>query len=111
MASAFNLRERVDEAEQYLKEEAAAADQVRAARLQTEEAATDVAANEIEQLEAEARKEAEAADALRLKVQQEAEVKALCAKAREILVEESNVQRVDAPVTVRARPAGWTRAR
>lgn len=30
----------------------------------------------------------------------EAEVKALCAKAREILVEESNVQRVDAPVTV-----------
>ena len=31
----------------------------------------------------------------------EAEVKALCAKAREILVEESNVQRVDAPVTVR----------
>lgn len=33
----------------------------------------------------------------------EAEVKALCAKAREILVEESNVQRVDAPVTVRLR--------
>ena len=32
----------------------------------------------------------------------EAEVKALCAKAREILVEESNVQRVDAPVTVSA---------
>ena len=32
----------------------------------------------------------------------EAEVKALCAKAREILVEESNVQRVDAPVTVHA---------
>lgn len=31
----------------------------------------------------------------------EAEVKALCAKAREILVEESNVQRVDSPVTVR----------
>ncbi|KAL3892856.1 MAG: hypothetical protein SGPRY_014717, partial [Prymnesium sp.] len=31
----------------------------------------------------------------------EPEVKALCAKAREILVEESNVQRVDAPVTVR----------
>jgi hypothetical protein len=27
-------------------------------------------------------------------------VKALCAKAREILIEESNVQRVDAPVTV-----------
>jgi hypothetical protein len=37
----------------------------------------------------------------------EAEVKALCAKAREILVEESNVQRVDAPVTVRGRrPSG-----
>ena len=31
----------------------------------------------------------------------ESEVKALCAKAREILIEESNVQRVDAPVTVR----------
>ena len=30
----------------------------------------------------------------------EAEVKALCAKAREILVEESNVQPVQAPVTV-----------
>ncbi|XP_030330288.1 serine/threonine-protein phosphatase 4 catalytic subunit isoform X2 [Strigops habroptila] len=30
----------------------------------------------------------------------ESEVKALCAKAREILVEESNVQRVDSPVTV-----------
>ena len=34
----------------------------------------------------------------------ESEVKALCAKARELLVDESNVQRVDAPVTVRARP-------
>ena len=33
----------------------------------------------------------------------EAEVKALCSKAREILVEESNVQRVDAPVTVCSR--------
>jgi serine/threonine-protein phosphatase 4 catalytic subunit len=33
----------------------------------------------------------------------ESEVKALCAKAREILVEESNVQRVDAPVTVNFR--------
>lgn len=31
----------------------------------------------------------------------EPEVKALCAKAREILVEEGNVQRVDSPVTVR----------
>lgn len=30
----------------------------------------------------------------------ESEVKALCMKAMEILVEESNVQRVDAPVTV-----------
>lgn len=30
----------------------------------------------------------------------ESEVKALCAKAREILIEESNVQRVDAPVTI-----------
>lgn len=30
----------------------------------------------------------------------EAAVKALCAKAREILIEESNVQRVDSPVTV-----------
>ena len=33
----------------------------------------------------------------------ESEVKALCAKAREILVEEGNVQRVDSPVTVRIR--------
>lgn len=30
----------------------------------------------------------------------ESEVKTLCQKALEILVEESNVQRVDAPVTV-----------
>lgn len=30
----------------------------------------------------------------------ESEVKSLCAKAREILIEESNVQRVDSPVTV-----------
>lgn len=30
----------------------------------------------------------------------ENEVKNLCSKAREILIEESNVQRVDAPVTV-----------
>lgn len=30
----------------------------------------------------------------------EDEVKALCAKAREILIEESNVQCVDSPVTV-----------
>lgn len=33
-------------------------------------------------------------------------MKALCAKAREILVEESNVQRVDAPVTVREAVEG-----
>lgn len=33
----------------------------------------------------------------------ESEVKALCARARDILIDESNVQRVDAPVTVRAR--------
>ncbi|POM65294.1 Serine/threonine-protein phosphatase PP-X isozyme 2, variant [Phytophthora palmivora] len=30
----------------------------------------------------------------------ESEVKALCQKAREILVDESNVQRIDAPVTI-----------
>lgn len=30
----------------------------------------------------------------------EQEVKNLCAKAREILVEEGNVQRVDSPVTI-----------
>ena len=34
----------------------------------------------------------------------EGEVKALCLRAREILVDESNVQRVDAPVTVRFPP-------
>jgi len=34
----------------------------------------------------------------------ESEVKALCLKAMEILVEESNVQRVDAPVTVSSLP-------
>ena len=33
----------------------------------------------------------------------ESEVKELCNKAREILIEESNVQRVDAPVTVRRK--------
>jgi hypothetical protein len=36
----------------------------------------------------------------RCEIIKESEVKALCAKAREILAEESNVQRVDAPVTV-----------
>jgi serine/threonine-protein phosphatase 4 catalytic subunit len=30
----------------------------------------------------------------------ESEVKALCDKAKEILIDESNVQKVDAPVTV-----------
>lgn len=33
-------------------------------------------------------------------VLKESEVKSLCAKALEILVEESNVQRVDAPVVI-----------
>ncbi len=33
----------------------------------------------------------------------EGDVKSLCQKAREILVDESNVQRVDAPVTVSAQ--------
>lgn len=38
----------------------------------------------------------------------ESEVKALCMKAMEILVEESNVQRVDAPVTVSSfRLSAW----
>ena len=37
---------------------------------------------------------------LRCEVIKEIEVKELCNKAREILIEESNVQRVDAPVTV-----------
>lgn len=37
----------------------------------------------------------------------EAEVKALCAKAREILIEESNVQRIDSPVTVRILMFHW----
>jgi hypothetical protein len=32
----------------------------------------------------------------------ESEVKALCDKAKEILIDESNVQKVDAPVTVKA---------
>jgi serine/threonine-protein phosphatase 4 catalytic subunit len=36
----------------------------------------------------------------RCEIIKENEVKALCAKAREILVEEGNVQRVDSPVTV-----------
>lgn len=36
----------------------------------------------------------------RCEIISESEVKSLCSKAREILIEESNVQRVDAPVTV-----------
>ncbi len=36
----------------------------------------------------------------RCEIIKESEVKALCSKAREILVEESNVQRIDSPVTV-----------
>lgn len=36
----------------------------------------------------------------RCEIIKEHEVKVLCAKAREILVEEGNVQRVDSPVTV-----------
>ena len=36
----------------------------------------------------------------RCEIIKENEVKTLCAKAREILVEEGNVQRVDSPVTV-----------
>ncbi len=40
---------------------------------------------------------------LRCEIIKEKEVKELCNKAREILLEESNVQRVDAPVTVRLR--------
>ncbi len=36
----------------------------------------------------------------RCEIIKESEVKALCSKAREILVEESNVQRVESPVTV-----------
>lgn len=39
----------------------------------------------------------------RCEIIKENEVKALCAKAREILVEEGNVQRVDSPVTVSVR--------
>jgi hypothetical protein len=37
----------------------------------------------------------------------EGEVRALCLRAREILVDESNVQRVDAPVTVSVTYSGW----
>lgn len=37
----------------------------------------------------------------------EAEVQALCTKAQEIFVEESNVQPVQCPVTVRCGCNGW----
>jgi serine/threonine-protein phosphatase 4 catalytic subunit len=37
---------------------------------------------------------------LKYELPKENEVSALCAKAKEILVEESNVQKVDAPVTI-----------
>jgi serine/threonine-protein phosphatase 4 catalytic subunit len=36
----------------------------------------------------------------------ESDVKALCERAVEILVEEANVQRVDAPVTICKRASG-----
>lgn len=49
---------------------------------------------------------------LRCEHLKESEVKVLCQKAMEILMEESNVQRVDAPVTVCARMRALsTRAR
>ena len=47
----------------------------------------------------------------RCEVLKESEVKVLCQKAMEILVEESNVQRIDSPVTVRfsrTAPPPWT---
>jgi serine/threonine-protein phosphatase 4 catalytic subunit len=37
---------------------------------------------------------------LRCEIIKESEVRELCNKAREILIEESNVQRVEAPVTI-----------
>ena len=42
----------------------------------------------------------------RCEIIKESEVKALCAKAREILVEEGNVQRVDSPVIVSTLSSG-----
>lgn len=38
---------------------------------------------------------------MRCEIIKELDVRELCTKAREILLEESNVQRVDSPVTVR----------
>lgn len=40
----------------------------------------------------------------RCEVLTEAEVRSLCWKAREILIEEPNIQPVQSPVTVRAKP-------
>ena len=37
----------------------------------------------------------------------ESEVKALCTKAKEILIEEQNVQSVESPVTVSEWKAAW----
>jgi serine/threonine-protein phosphatase 4 catalytic subunit len=37
---------------------------------------------------------------LKCELPKESEVSALCAKAKEILIEESNVQKIDAPVTI-----------
>ena len=37
---------------------------------------------------------------VKLELPKESEVSALCNKAKEILIEEANVQKVDAPVTV-----------
>ena len=39
---------------------------------------------------------------MRCEYLKESDVKNLCTRAREILIDEANVQRVDAPVTVRA---------
>ena len=41
----------------------------------------------------------------RCEIISELDVKQLCLKAREILAEESNVQRIDTPVTVRTAPS------
>lgn len=41
----------------------------------------------------------------RCEIISELDVKQLCLKAREILAEESNVQRIDTPVTVRTGPS------
>lgn len=43
---------------------------------------------------------------MRCEILKESEVKALCDKAREIMIDEANVQRVDTPVTVRGAAGG-----